>query len=190
MADDARCLVYGPRLGRLYLLAVGDVESAPLRRALGLDSYVQQEDLRDPAFRVLHDLPSLRRLPARRVSRALVWIYRLLHWSRSVAPFPWVGRLLLRLARRSKWAPRGTSAEIGRVVHAVERMAGVSDCYPRALLTAFLCAASGQRCELVVGTLAPTRNMHAWCCTDGSIPFEPSPEHHMFQPLLVLPLEP
>lgn len=67
----------------------------------------------------------------------------------------------------------------------VERSVGISDCYPRALLTTYLCLIAGLPCTITVGILAPTTNMHAWCTSAGAIPYEPEPEHWFYQPLVV-----
>jgi hypothetical protein len=96
---------------------------------------------------------------------------------------------MAKAASRSRTLPR-TVSEIGRLVHAVEQAVGLTDCYPRALLTCYLCLTSGLRCELTVGTLAPTRKLHAWCSTGGALPYEPSPEHYLYRPLLVVALAP
>ena len=43
---------------------------------------------------------------------------------------------------------------------------------------------------LIVGVLSPTRKMHAWCEVDGELPYEPMPEHYLYQPLWTLALTP
>jgi hypothetical protein len=68
---------------------------------------------------------------------------------------------------------------------AVERAAGISDCYPRALLTAYLCMIARIRCEVTVGILSPTAKMHAWCSAEAAIPYEPKPEHWFYSPLVI-----
>jgi len=186
--DDERCLVYGPRLGRLYLLPARQALERPLQRLLGLRAIDMRDDLSDPAERIVHDLSSLKTTPAIGAPRALRTLYRLLRRSRSVAPF----RLMLSMvARAARYAPSPrplTVSEIGRLVYAVERATGLADCYPRALLTCYLCLRSGLDCQVAVGTLAPTRKMHAWCSAAGQLPYEASPEHFMYRPLLVLTL--
>jgi len=68
---------------------------------------------------------------------------------------------------------------------AVERSIGISDCYPRALLTAYLCMCARLNCEVTIGILTPTAMMHAWCSTGGSVPYEPDPQHWLYSPLAV-----
>lgn len=87
--------------------------------------------------------------------------------------------------------PLGSSVEsIGRTVAAAERSFDRGDCYPRALATALLCLASGSPCTLAIGVLSPTRKMHAWCWTNDCLPFEPTPEHYLYQPVWALRLSP
>jgi sugar/nucleoside kinase (ribokinase family) len=91
----------------------------------------------------------------------------------------------------ARWIARGaSSAEIGATVHAVEDASGAGDCYARALITAFMCLSARRACVLAVGVLAPTRKMHAWCCVEGDLPYEPSPEHYLYQPVWTLSLAP
>lgn len=78
----------------------------------------------------------------------------------------WLARLRLNRGRQSV-------TETGRAVIAVERSVSVSDCYPRALLTAYLCVNARLPCTITIGILTPSRNMHAWCSTEGVIPHEP-----------------
>ena len=84
---------------------------------------------------------------------------------------------MLRLAKwlANLWPERGygTPAEIGEAVMAIERSIGLSDCYPRAVLTAYLCLRAKLGCRVTVGILVPCCNMHAWCSTEGVIPYEP-----------------
>jgi hypothetical protein len=115
----------------------------------------------------------------------LVFVYRFVHRHRSLAS---VSRVLLlaRLAARFQSMRSWSVADVGALVFAVERAAGLSDCYPRSLLTAYLCMRSRRDCSLAIGILAPTPNMHAWCATDRVIPFEPDPPHWWFRPLAVI----
>jgi hypothetical protein len=69
---------------------------------------------------------------------------------------------------------------------AVENKVGISDCYPRALLTAFLCLSARLDCRVTIGILAPAANMHAWCSTGGIIPYEPASVHWWYSPLAIL----
>jgi hypothetical protein len=93
--------------------------------------------------------------------------------------------LLARTFRRKAKRRAASPLEIGQIVKSVECAADLSDCYPRALITAFLCIRAGLNCKIAVGILAPTRKMHAWCSTGGQIPYEPRPEHWFYQPLAV-----
>ena len=119
------------------------------------------------------------------VGRFLPLLYRSCHRHRSVLS---IGRAI-RLAKWLAWLQRRRrtwgAPEIGGLCVAVESAVGISDCYPRALLTAYLCMLAGLPCEVTVGILAPTRNMHAWCASGGAIPYEPQPEHWFYRPLAV-----
>jgi hypothetical protein len=179
-----RCLVYGPAVGRLYLLTDEEAVSPVLVRMLGLARLAHTESLADPVERIGLDRATMRDAPTQRTSKHLVLLYRLFHRSRHVVPLRWMLKAVAMLAGRG---PALDVHTIGRRLHAVEQAAGFADCYPRALLTATLCIRSGLAGECLVGTLAPTRKMHAWCCVDGVLPYEPSPEHYMYQPLVALP---
>jgi hypothetical protein len=99
-----------------------------------------------------------------------------------------MARIVCALCVRAPACKR-TLSDIGRLVFEVERSAGIEDCYPRALLTLYLCLQAGHPCELLVGCLAPTRKMHAWCSSAGTLPYEALPEHYMYQPLYALAFE-
>lgn len=184
--DEARCLVYGPRLGRLYLLSTAETLAEPMQRVLGLGGLVLDDGLADPADRVLHDRSSLCRFEPRPAPRQLRLFYRLLHHSRRVLPFAVMARLVAMLGRRGAGRDSIDLTDIARTIHDVEQDTGLSDCYPRALLTLYLCVQSGRTCQLAIGSLAPTRMMHAWCSTEGQLPYEPMPEHYMYRPVLTL----
>jgi hypothetical protein len=188
--DPERCLVYGPALGRLYLLSASHALEGPMQRVLGLHGFALDDELPDPAERIVHDRSSLNAVEPVAAPRSLRSLYRLLHYSRHLVPFRLAAAGVEFLARRSPARPAGEVADIGRQVHAVERATGIADCYPRALLTCYLCLRNGRGCELAIGTLAPTRKMHAWCSTAGQLPYEAMPEHYLYRPLLVLPLSP
>ena len=83
-------------------------------------------------------------------------MYLFCHKHRTIVSFHRAIRVAGWLAplrgRRHGWS----AAEIGRRVAAVEHSVGFSDCYPRALLTAWLCLAADLDCELTIGILAPT----------------------------------
>ena len=179
-------MLYGPRFGRLYLLAAADARDQRFCRVVGLTGAARATSLRDPVQRIAHDLHSLAGEAEIEAPLGLVALYRLLRASRYLLPF----RLTLSITRTaallvgSRCVKAGASlAEIGQLVHAVERKSPFGDCYPRALLTAFLCVSAGRACTVLVGILAPTRKMHAWCCVEGCLPYEPTPEHYLYQPV-------
>src|SRR5690606_22638630 len=123
----------------------------------------------------------------------LALLYRFFHATRSFVPFGAMASIARRVMPLlcDRAAPAGsTASDIGKIVHAVESKTGWANCYPRALLTAGLATAAGRECTLVIGQLAPTRKMHAWCSIDGEVPYEPSPEHYLYQPLWMLTLRP
>jgi hypothetical protein len=179
---DGRWLVYSPRFGRTYLLDADSATVGVLPRLVGLHSGDYRESLEDPAGSVAPLDPAA---PEPTVGRLLTLLYTLFHRHRSIASISRAIRLAALLTRLQPHRRQWGAAEVGRLVRAVERSAGISDCYPRALLTAYLCMLAGLPCEITVGILAPTRNMHAWCSTDGSIPYEPEPEHWYYRPLVV-----
>ena len=188
--DEERCLVYGPRLGRLYLLSAAESIAKPMQRILGLHGLTLDDGLADPADRVLHDRSSLGRFETRPAPRRLPTFYRLLHHSRRVAPFAVMARLVAAAGRRGAVRDPVDLTDIARTINAVEQGTGLADCYPRALLTLYLCLRSGRACQLTIGSLAPTRMMHAWCSTEGQLPYEPMPEHYMYRPVLMLQFGP
>ena len=197
LVDDRRSLLYGPGTGRLYLLGPREAEDPRLRRLLGLAQSTFAADLDDPAAAVAHDAASFRGTAPPRARASLRAAYRLFDRTRSVLPFGLAARLAAAAARRERRrrpsdanGGAGTVDAIARAIHALERDVGYADCYPRALLTAFLAVARGSACRIVIGVLAPTRKMHAWCAVDGVVPYEPSPEHYLYRPLLVLSLDP
>ena len=57
-------------------------------------------------------------------------------------------------------------------------------------MTAVLALRSGWPADLTLGVLAPTRLMHIWCAVDGILPYEPSPEHYLYTPLVTARLTP
>lgn len=188
--DRERCLVYGPSLGRLYLLAGEHALERQLQRVLGLGSLELCDKLADPAGRIVHSLSNLRAMTMIAAPFSLRIAYRILLYSRHFVPFGMMVAIVRRTARARSAPPQPTVSDIGRLVHGIERAVGRADCYPRALMTCYLCLKNGRRCQVVVGTLAPTRKMHAWCSTAGELPYEASPEHYMYRPLLVMTLSP
>lgn len=193
--DDARALIYGPNLGRLYLVTRDQASDRHLQSVLGLRRYVFHDTLDDPALRIVHDLANLKTVPLPYPSALLRLGYRLIQFLRHLVPFRVAIALIDRLAAYSRRRIVGDSemptvSDIGRLVHAIERAIGIADCYPRALITCFLALRCGHHCKLTIGSLVPTRKMHAWCSIDGQLPYEALPEHYLYQPLLVLALSP
>ncbi len=199
-------LIYGPRLGRLYLLPGERARDRALQRMLGLRAACQRDALADPVERIVCDEAALSEYPLADSSGALRLAYRALHRSRRYLPFRAASALVQQAARRAR--PRGAPAldaidashgagtanasdasdtadlcRIGRRVRDLEHQLGLADCYPRALVTAYLCLLAGRRCTLTIGVLAPTRKMHAWCSVQASLPYEPLPEHYLYRPL-------
>jgi hypothetical protein len=187
--DERRSLVYSPAWGRAYVLTAAQCADPALQRWLGLSVQNRLETLPDPADSVLRvgsvessATDTFTPPPSRRD----VALYRFLDRTRSLLPFGWMAR---RVARRAttRSAPLHVDADaIGALVQRVERAAGLGDCYPRALFTAHLCARAGLPFRLVIGALVPTRMLHAWCCVDGRVPYEPTPQHWIYQPAILL----
>ena len=188
--DGGRCFVYGTTLGRLYLLNANEATEPHFQRLLGLRSLTLCDDLADPAERIVHNLSNLKAAGVVEAPVSLRIAYHLLNQSRHVVPLRGMARLIRRLAKWSTARKPLTVSEIGHLVHAIEQANKLADCYPRALITSYLCLKNRLGCDLAVGTLAPTRKMHAWCSTEGQLPYEASPEHYMYQPLMVLTLLP
>jgi hypothetical protein len=189
--DVSRSFIYGPRLGRLYLVSAADAQSPAFHRALGLRRARNAVPLADPADSVAHTAitfdESPRPLPA---CRGLRLFYLALRTTRGVFALRFCARVVRRLAKLSRGDPRATSTDIAGLVHAVERGVAAPDCYPRALLTLYLALRLRKRCVLTVGVLAPTRKMHAWCSIGSELPYEPVPEHYLYQPVWSLTLRP
>lgn len=191
--DAQRALVFSPRFGRLYLLPAHDLRDAGFRRLAGLGAAARTNGIADPACRVVRDRACVDDIALPAVPPGLRAAYLAMHASRSVLPLRAAARLVRRAAFTfgGHWvAPGASSAEIGRTVQAIESTAGAGDCYARALFTAFLCLSARRACVLAVGVLAPTRKMHAWCSVEGDLPYEPSPEHYLYQPVWTLTLAP
>lgn len=194
-AGDGRCFVYSPRFGTTYLVEPEVLESAAFRLLVGLHRDGQCEKLPDPALSVDRvgafekPLSTLCRGDATDGSEAsarLRRLYLVFHRHRFLASIPRVVGAARWIGRARREPRRGEVSEVGRTVMAVEGAVGVSDCYPRALLTAYLCATAGLRYEIAVGILAPTSNLHAWCAVEGVVPFEPVLHHWWYQPLVVV----
>jgi len=184
---DGRCLVYSPRFGRTYLLDADRATSAALPALLGLRAVNYREFLPDPASSVaLVDGAET----GGAVGRFLPLLYVFFHRHRAFSSIDRGIRLAKWLARLQHSRRRWGVPEVGRMVMAVERSVGISNCYPRALLTAYLCITSQLSCDVTVGILAPTANMHVWCSTEGAIPYEPEPEYWFYSPLVVFHVTP
>jgi hypothetical protein len=191
--ERQRTLLYSPRFGRLYLLPVADARDASFLRLIGLDGAHRTSALADPVARITHDRASLNGRERPAVPVGLRFAHWLMRVSRHVLPLRVTARLCRRWAR--VWGARGvargaSASEIGCLLSAIETRAGTGDCYARALLTIYLGVAAGRSCVLTVGVLAPTRKMHAWCSIDGELPYEPTPEHYLYQPVWSLALAP
>ena len=154
-----------------------------MQSVLGLGHCILRDSLADPVERIAHDRPSFRDSRVESPAYTLRLAYLLLRASRWV-PLCWMARLVHAVGVRAP-RQRRTVSEIGRTLFEVERVVGLEDCYPRALMTVYLCARARRPCDLVVGCLAPTRLMHTWCSCLGVLPYEPLPEHYMYQPLYV-----
>jgi hypothetical protein len=189
--------VYGPRWARLYLLPPADALDPSFLRVIGLHGATHDRELADPVIRIHRDRTHFTGTATVPVANWMVVAYRAFDASRHVVPLRVAARVTRRLARLLRRTRRGTDATsespdldaIARTVHAVESRVRTPDCYPRALLTALHCLTAGFACTLLVGVLAPTRKMHAWCCVDGVLPYERLPEHYMYRPLWMLPLD-
>jgi hypothetical protein len=192
--DESGTFVYGPRLGRLYLLPAEQTQDVRFQRIVGLAGPDYQPALPDPVERIVHDRTGLTADGIDDAPLILRGAYLLFLRARRYVPL----RATARVVMRSAWLWRRcaapltspSSSDIGRLVHLIEHRLGIADCYPRALTTAWLCLVAGRPCTLIVGVLAPTRKMHAWCEVDGELPYEPLPEHYLYQPLWTLALTP
>lgn len=181
-ADDRSSFVYSPRFGRTYVLPDDIMVGRFLPKLLGLRAANRAPELPDPASSVQ---PAGNEARVSEPSPFLVFVYRFLHRYRSIASVSRVlllARLAARFQRRRSWS----IGDIGATVLSVERAAGLSDCYPRSLITAYLCMRSRRDCSLAIGMLAPTPNMHAWCAAERVVPFEPDPSHWWYRPLAII----
>jgi integrase len=146
--DAERTLVYGPRLGRLYLLSQREIDDRHLQWVIGLWGRTRVEAIQDPAARVVHDVFDLQEAATQvRRHRKLQLLYFVFRSLRGLLPLRLAARLVRRFAAISRTLKKSalTHSEIGRLVYAVERYASAPDCYPRALLTAYLALAAGAR---------------------------------------------
>jgi hypothetical protein len=193
-AGDGRFFVYSTRFGSTHLVTKEVISSAIFRFALGLCQTARRDSLVDPAtaVRLSGAFEKPLQLPQgagnaqfRKPDSLLPRLYLLFHRHRVIFSIPRaikLCKLLLWL-----WGRNDTLCvtDIGELVKTVEDQVGISDCYPRALLTAYLCLAAQQRSHIVVGILAPTTSLHAWCCVYGIIPYEPVDRNWWYRPLVI-----
>ncbi|MCC5869296.1 MAG: lasso peptide biosynthesis protein [Gammaproteobacteria bacterium] len=185
-------LLYGPRLGRFYLLPYARALDPGFVRIAGLHQARFCDALPDPAEQIGRTLEGSPTAPMAAAALIHVLAYRLLHVSRHVMPLRLMATLLRRISRlrRGSLPQYATHAALAEALYTLEFSMGSGDCYPRALMTAYFALKSGQACTITVGALTPTRKMHVWCVVDGVLPFEPLPEHYLYQPLWTLRLMP
>jgi len=186
-----RVFLFSPRFNRTYVMDAGTAENTLYTAVLGLPARGASIQLADPAAAVARvgrfekPVQPAADENAVDVGRLLPTLYLFIHKFRSVATIARCAACI-RVVRR--FAPATTSmtvADIGKTAHWIEIQAGVSDCYPRSIITAILCARAGRDCSIAVGILAPTKLLHAWCSSKGVIPYEPVRHHWWFQPLAV-----
>jgi hypothetical protein len=136
---DGRYFLFSPLFGRAYLVD-RDATSA----------YAWAFRLRRSGFRARLSDPACgvalvgAAAPVIIPGRLLQVLYRFLHRSRSVMPIGCAVRIVRWLAWLRPVRDGNTLADIGATVCSVERVAGFSDCYPRAVLTAYLCLRAGR----------------------------------------------
>ncbi len=193
LADVEWRFVYSPRLGAAYKLDHEQVENDVLLRLLGLRQILRVDSVEDPAVRVgLGGRFEKEICPADVMTwihsergALLRWLprwYRLFHRHRHIFTPLRVNRLARIIALLIK--PQNLTVDrIAKLVAATECQAGFSDCYPRALLTSGLCTMAGLQSNITIGILAPTRKLHAWCTSDGTLIYEPTPRHWWYRPL-------
>ena len=187
---EGRWLVYGPRFGRSYLLEGADALGPHFLKVVGLRREARYDSILDPAQSVSGTRYDVMLPNGRGASQLARGCYSLLGMSRHIVPLRLAARLVrtLALVTRRCGQTQSVVQAIARRLHETEQ--GRGDCYPRALMTAYLSLRAGHACTLTIGALAPTRKMHVWCSLDGIIPYEPSPEHYLYQPLWTMALEP
>lgn len=194
LVDDEWRFVYSPRLGAAYKLDCKQIANDTLLRLLGLSPCDRVGRVEDPAVRIGLTGAYEKEIPPAQVigwaqcepAALLRWLcrcYRLFHRHRHIFTPRNVHRWARLLAMPVK-LPKFTVDRIGKLVAATERQVGFSDCYPRALLTGGLCAMAGIQSNITIGILAPTRKLHAWCTSDGTLVYEPTPRHWWFRPLV------
>jgi hypothetical protein len=151
---------------------------------------MRKSSIPDPGVVVATTLASLQDLPvldARLIDRVA---YRLFHICRGWIPLNVALWSYCCVARGRGNGEALTLSAIGKAVRDIEIATGLSNCYPRALLTSGLCFSHGYTSDLLIGCLAPTTKMHAWTVSDGVVPYEPQPEHYLYRPLIQYTIHP
>ncbi len=184
LVDTEQCFIYGPRFGRLYLLSNQQANDSVLLRVIGLRANSLLDSLPDSVAQITYNLSDLKAQRMIAAPTALCITYRLLNYSRHFIPFRLMTIIVSKIASLRKPDASSTISSIGNLLHDIEHRVGIADCYPRALMAAYLCLRADLKCELFIGVLSPTRMMHAWCSTNGQLPYEALPEHYMYQPLI------
>ncbi|WP_405495767.1 lasso peptide biosynthesis B2 protein [Nocardia sp. NBC_00511] len=175
-------IVHGPRFGSTYRMPRGLATGSLLPLLLGLRASEYRDPLVDPASRIA--LVGCAETTAS-VGWFIRFLYLLFHRHRTLLSISRAMRLSRWMARVGSKHPAWGPEDVGNAVMAVEQSLGTSDCYPRALITSFLCMTVPLDCEVAVGILSPTTKMHAWCSVDGVVPYEPRSEHWIYSPLIV-----
>ena len=195
-AGDGRFFVFSPRSGSTYLLSSELIQNQLLLFLLGLPRRAQLKQIEDPATSVelvgAFEKPlaiSSPNIPEEIIGDRPGWFLQKLYvWFYNYRKIFSVGRAIRLgkcLATINKSRPACEISDLGKIIMAVENAVGISDCYPRALLTACLCLQARLNCKITIGILAPTSKLHAWCSTEGVIPYEPVYHHWWYQPLIV-----
>jgi hypothetical protein len=187
---DGRTFIFSPRRGATHLLDADLVRDSFWLALLGLHHRDFRVVLADPAETVSltgafeKQRPTPCAIPVQ-AGHLLPTLYLFFHHCRSVVPLCSALRLARVIGRRRR--AELTNEQIGHLVWAVERKLGISDCYPRALLTA--CIAAARPASIAIGILAPTPKLHAWCVVDGGIPYEPVDRHWWYNPLVIVDVD-
>jgi len=166
---DGRSLVYSPRFNSAYLFPNQLISSSLLLFVLGLAQPDRQKSLEDPATTValvgayekeILKLQNSHKIDYKKVAGYLVRLYKFFNKRRFLLSLGRATPSLKLLAALLPGHNNYSVPEIGHVVMEVERIAKISDCYPRALVTALLCLKSSHPCKITIGILAPTTSMH------------------------------
>lgn len=184
--EEDRYLVFSRRFNRVYMLNKDLVSDRLMLSLIGLSKKTQLLKITDEAVQITHQFLELSKTKRVRPTRSLVITYLFFHYTR-VLPLNLVLRLIRLISRKKPRCKLDPSA-IGTLIHHIEFSANLSDCYPRTLLTAYLCLKHIGNCSIYFGVLAPTKLMHAWCVVDNTIPYEHIAEHFHYQPLVKISL--